>query len=1173
MSTINASLRDSESERTLESNEIRFLAIQVLDLFVRHVWVDNEETVADNLTSIVVALIPVLAADTRIDGMRHDGRAATLAVSLLKWLAEDTRGNKLAASFKNIPFLPPTPSLEPLRTTFGGIGVDFDDLCLTMTEASPSKTSSQSDVGSMSAGDNASAEKLRHMKQHLQRRLETVCPLLGDENAGIRVNALRHLISLLQSTRRVFHMLVESEDATASVTRFLTLYSGKSSGSGRGIVSEVIERLLGRCTLESDPHVRVLVAKALGEVGAIADHRIESRSPSQISGKESDTGYYSWRLSRPPWKSDVTEYQLALLTNHLVAALKAAPSSTDHHKIAFTIQETLGLAHVPFKTGETKADDGVETASDSPGIPRKLRSKLKAAGVLQIVEPFSTTQFCETKSTYTHQPPFFSISSSYYEWLSSWSRYMIHRAENRRESGWGKLLYACRFALRTQCGLCVAEFLLPIIVLDSLCFGTLQDEECVTKEITDALSFEDAEAPHRMTPSERQKAVNAVFYMIDTLRYWSEKDTEDRHRSSSHRNTEPPPVQGAWPPDEAAMRIDDILRAVPLSLQANAAAKTGMHSRSLRFLEMAARKSVVEQVFNASSRDSIRSTRSMAAGSCPVESVDLLKDNLATLGDYETVAALAEADLTGDAMSKAKDAIRQKESSRDWSGALQDYERAQHLTADPKESEELMGGTLKCLLELGQFESVLRQVRGFTVSVGGPHPESMASFAVEAAWRLGRWDKLSELVCDRTPGDSKPSPRNLQVEVGRAMLELHEKNESSARGAIDRAREAVMAPLSAAAQESYSRAYSHIVQLHSLREMEDAVGVICNEASEIDLSTFATDGGGFWEKRLELADSSCAMALMQSRLALARLARNPGLEASLFLEIGRRARKDRQYGIAASALAQAEASFDLVDLSMDSDRGNLLIQLAKLKHETGQTSASLRLLNMGGLESMTDFDKTSLENETLRRVSTMLRRRNHGMNQERAVEYFRKAALLSTKWMIEGGVKDYADIVQRFRTILKVAPNWEKGHFQFAKYSESLLYTRVDALKKKHRHTGDEDSIRRMCLGKDATCQKYLSQAVRHFADSLTLDLKHLFQALPRLLSLWFELSSATIVTNDSEPQLQKLAKELRKHQTELNEHIAVKHKGTFKNPVLCTHWLVQLRGSRNVLVHIFVQQ
>lgn len=45
-------------------------------------------------------------------------------------------------------------------------------------------------------------------------------------------------------------------------------------------------------------------------------------------------------------------------------------------------------------------------------------------------------------------------------------------------------------------------------------------------------------------------------------------------------------------------------------------------------------------------------------------------------------------------------------------------------------------------------------------------------------------------------------------------------------------------------------------------------------------------------------------------------------------------------------------------------------------------------------------------------------------------------------------------------------------------------------------------------ISEDKVCQKYVALAVKHFAEALILDTKHVYEALPRLLSLWFEFTS-----------------------------------------------------------------
>lgn len=75
------------------------------------------------------------------------------------------------------------------------------------------------------------------------------------------------------------------------------------------------------------------------------------------------------------------------------------------------------------------------------------------------------------------------------------------------------------------------------------------------------------------------------------------------------------------------------------------------------------------------------------------------------------------------------------------------------------------------------------------------------------------------------------------------------------------------------------------------------------------------------------------------------------------------------------------------------------------------------------------------------------------------------------------------------------------GHFHYAKYIDSVLRTRVMELEKRsiERFSGsDEDFLRSRVISNDRTCQKYLLVAMKHYAHALSLDMKHLYQALPR---------------------------------------------------------------------------
>ena len=83
------------------------------------------------------------------------------------------------------------------------------------------------------------------------------------------------------------------------------------------------------------------------------------------------------------------------------------------------------------------------------------------------------------------------------------------------------------------------------------------------------------------------------------------------------------------------------------------------------------------------------------------------------------------------------------------------------------------------------------------------------------------------------------------------------------------------------------------------------------------------------------------------------------------------------------------------------------------------------------------------------------------------------------------------------------------GHFQFAKYVDGLLATHLSGNSSGiSKSSADENISRQETLAKEAVYQDYLILAVEHYLLALTLDMKHVYHTLPRLLSLWFELTS-----------------------------------------------------------------
>jgi len=929
-------------------------------------------------------------------------------------------------------------------------------------------------------------------------------------------------------------------------------------------------------------------------------------------------------------------FRLHLVTHQLIMALKGAKDNMGQHKVAFTIQELLKLLdesaaklNASSKPQQAESSDGRSSSGGGPGRQKEmgawLSGKLQEAGVKEVLEPYWKTQYRQKELLSPRLPPFFTESRSYFGWLRDWCRYMVARAYHSKRSRWKDFFFACRSAIREDCSVC--EFLLPLLVLDNLSFD---DEsggvQAIVKEMLDALTFTDSTSV--MPLSERTKACNAVFVILDTLSLWSEKETEERNRSSRGSSSASSSSSMSyfagsdteWPAEESLASIEDLLKGIPLPLCAEAAQAVGMNARSLRYLELEARSHIAGPIYNDLQVDSYHRHYSSEddfhtfgrKGSLLGKSIlkgvntEVVRKVLGCLGDNASMAAISK-DLTSGFSQNRIANIHERELHGDWEGALQMYEQALQLHETQSQNGEddakkelealsLRSGMVKCLLELGQLESALNQTKGILSKgveskqetfIGASRKRNrlpqyyekidedarkmLMPSAAEAAWRLGRWDALDDIVGSwqgpsaslselnqtddgNTSIDNMDPSSQYGISFGKAMLGLQKGDVDSVTVSLEAARTAALQSLTGAARESYSRAYPFLLQLQCVREVEDANDLLRSgtidkhddsfpiEAAEssADFARLAHSGsiyGWEWGGRLRMADSGSqgSSSIINTRLALARIFDNPILEGELWLEEGKRARKKGLLHIAENSLAHADAAFEAMAtmggnldpslaLSLNKDTHEIRVQLAKLKAATGQTAAALQLLGQERIDikSLLGKDDAGLK-ETANAIQTLrTRRKIHGGGSSSAgslfdehVTIFGRSLLTGTEWICENGLKNPSEILERYDLVAqRLLPRFERSHFCYAKYLDSLLTSRIKALsgdvsegQKGTQSTVDDEQWAKM-MRTDVGCQKYLLQAMEEYGRALQLGTKHVYQALPRLLSLWFEFTS-----------------------------------------------------------------
>lgn len=783
----------------------------------------------------------------------------------------------------------------------------------------------------------------------------------------------------------------------------------------------MLMRLLSRCVDETDHDIRDAIARCLGEVGAIDPNRLGKEiAASQFNTKlMPNDNSEAWRLGQPPWNSNTTRYELRLVTRHLVWGLKSANSTLDQHKIAFAIQELLKQIDASVAD---KSNEDVNHELGSTPMSSWLKDKLDEADVRHIVEPFWTSTYQQQELAASKKPPFFIKSNSYFIWLSSFSRFMVTKSHSNKKSIWKALFHSCRSAIRSQAGIGVAEFILPVLILDTICFGEDCDQDIVVSEILAALSFTTSSIS-LMDLREREKTVNAVFNVLDVIRHWMENEMEQMPPSSANkakRGQRQSCNGDSWPVEESISKISHFIKRIPSSACAIAASSVGMNARALRFLEIESRAKCGLHIRRGSDYAS-NGTKYLKSEYIHGIDLELAQTLLGKLNDFDTMVVVTQKGhhrQSGLTRRLAEEAA-ERELYGDIEGSCQAYEQLLDTRLN-KELDRLTAqkGLLRCLLKLGRLDSVINQAFGMSESLisarqtmFGISDEFLPS-AAEAAWRLGNWavlEKVSEFDVDSL---TDASGRH-QLSFGRVMHSVHCRSPSKFMSSIQEAREHVMASLSSAARDSYSQAYPHLQALHALRDVEIFFGSTSNNEIVSDE----------WRHRLSLSspDFTGYNIIMNTRLALSRMSNEHIAEGALWLDTGKMARKGGLLQVAEQCFTHADLSFGtsicqandgMSDLAQESI-GKVKLQFAKLKYALGETTTALNLIEDDVPPTVFHLDDKELKSFVA--------------SSKQSVGIIGRLLLQATEWVVSGGLKSGTEIRSRYQTVLKLAPKWERG--------------------------------------------------------------------------------------------------------------------------------------------------
>nr|XP_020472290.1 serine/threonine-protein kinase ATR isoform X1 [Monopterus albus] len=470
-----------------------------------------------------------------------------------------------------------------------------------------------------------------------------------------------------------------------------------------------------------------------------------------------------------------------------------------------------------------------------------------------------------------------------------------------------------------------------------------------------------------------------------------------------------------------------------------------------------------------------------------LENKEDIQDHLTFL--QTLYAAMHEPDGVrgANALRREEPSLREQILEHESIGLLRDatacYDRAIQLESDQIGHYH---GVMTSMLGLGQLSTVITQVNG--VLANKPQWKSdLNTYRVEAAWKLGKWDLLEDYL------GSDHQSSTWSVRLGQLLLSAKKQDADTFYEKLKVVRKEQVVPLSAASYEcgTYQRGYEYIVRLHMLSELEHTFTELQKqqEISTLSLSHVPPH----WSDRLEMTQNSFRakepiLALRRALLSLGSQSVCKELVGECWLQSARVARKAGHHQTAFNALLNAE----------NMHLAELVTEKAKWLWSKGDVHQALIVLQKGVAQCFPD---------------------DQPLNDPRSLQTKGKAMLLVGRFMEETANFESNAIMKAYRDVTNLLPEWEDGNFYLAKYYDKVMPMVTDNK-----------------LEKQGNLIRYI---VTYFGKALQFGNQYIYQAMPRMLSLWLDFGAKVCECEKAGRADRQMRQELGKINSAMSEHCA----------------------------------
>ncbi|XP_023553781.1 serine/threonine-protein kinase TOR [Cucurbita pepo subsp. pepo] len=247
-----------------------------------------------------------------------------------------------------------------------------------------------------------------------------------------------------------------------------------------------------------------------------------------------------------------------------------------------------------------------------------------------------------------------------------------------------------------------------------------------------------------------------------------------------------------------------------------------------------------------------------------------------------------------------------------WEDALKAYTAKASQASNPHLVLDAMLGRMRCLAALARWEELNNLCKEYWTPAEPAARLEMAPMAASAAWNMGEWDQMAEYVSRLDDGD-ETKLRSLGNTAAsgdgsssgtfyRAVLLVRKGKYDEAREYVDRARKCLATELAALVLESYERAYSNMVRVQQLSELEEVI-----DYCTLPVGNSVAEGRralirNMWTERIQGAKRN--VEVWQAVLAIRALVLPPTEDIETWLKFASLCRKSGRVSQARSTLVK-----------------------------------------------------------------------------------------------------------------------------------------------------------------------------------------------------------------------------------------------------------------------------